>query len=162
ATELQLHVLDATKPGLPGIQAASLTIPNSAASGVAVSVAPNGQLLALITQNGDVLRWDTDINTKPAPNGATKVENLGANLTSFALSSDGAVAYASGGSNIIQVLTIATKTKSTINVLPAGAQISSLLTVKSTGSDVLAAADTNGNKLHVVKLNPAALAGTTQ
>jgi hypothetical protein len=158
--DMQLHVLDATKPGLPEIHASPLKIGNSGAKEVVPAVAPDGHLIMLVTNNGDVLRWAADIDTAAPPPAAPQVvANLGANLVAMTLSSDGSVVFAAGPSNVIQVLTIATQAKSTINVLPAASKISSLVTVKSTGSDILAAADTNGNTLQIIKPNPAALSG---
>ena len=70
------------------------------------------------------------------------------------------LAYAAGASNAIQVLEIATQNITQIQVLPASANVSALIVVKSTGPDVLAAADTSGNRLHLVKPNPASLVGS--
>jgi len=161
AADQQLHVLDATSPGLPALQAASLTIANSAAVDVLMAVAPDGRLLTLVANNGDVLRWGADIDA-PGAGPAQVVGNLGANLSALALSSDGTMVYAAGALDTIQVLTIATQAQSKINVLPPGAQISSLFTIKSSGSDILAVANQNGNTLDIIKPNPAALAGTIQ
>ena len=159
-TARQLDVLDATSPGLPPINTAPIDIPGSDGSDIVLAIAPDNHLWALVNSSGDVLRWDTDIDSQPAPAAPVVVGNLGHNLQTLAFSSDGKLAYAAGASNEIQVLEIATQSITQIQVLPASANVSALIVVKSTGPDVLAAADTNGNRLHLVKPNPASLVGS--
>ena len=162
ATERQLYVLNTTQPSLPAVQATPLTIPSSAGNDVVLAVEPGGRLLALIgNAAGDLRRWDVDIDTQATPATSVVVASLGANLTALALSGDGAVAYAAGASRSIQSVTIATGTKTTItDILPTSAQASALALVKSTGPDLLAVSDKNGNKFHLVAPSPASLVGT--
>lgn len=160
ATVRQLHVLDATKPGLPSINANPIDILDSAGSDVVLAVAPDNHLLAMVATTGDILRWDTGIDSNSAPAAPTLVKKLGINLTTFALSSDGKVAYVAGASDEIQAFEIATQNVTKIKVLPASPKVSELIVVKSTGPDVLAVANQNGNQMHLVAPNPPALIGS--
>jgi hypothetical protein len=160
ATVRQLHVLNATKPGLPSITTNPLDIPGSASGAVPLLVAPDSRLLALVTLTGDVVRWQTDIDTQPTPAAAAVVKNLGTSLQAMTLSSDGNVLYAAGASSTIQALDLTTQNVTAINVLPAGANVAALATVKSRGPDALAVINQTGNLLHVVTPSSAALVGT--
>jgi DNA-binding beta-propeller fold protein YncE len=159
ATVRQLHVLDATKPGLPSITTNPLDIPGSASGEAPLLIAPDGRVLALVALTGDVVRWQTDIDSQPGPAAATVVKNLGANLHAMTLSSDGDTLYAAGASSAIQALDLATQNVTAINVLPAGVNVSALATVKSTGPDMLAIVEQSNNQLYVVAPSPAALVG---
>ena len=156
----QLHVLDTTKIGLPSINVSPIDIPNSDGSDIVLAVAPDNRLLALVTKTGNVLRWDINIDTQPALAAPTTVKTLGAGLRTLALSSDGKKAYAAGASNEIQELDIAAQNVVKITVLPAGANVSVLAIVKSTGPDMLAVANQNGNQMHLVAPNPPLLVGS--
>jgi len=158
----QLHVLDATQPGLPLIQKKPIDINNSGNSGVVLRVlpSPDDRLLALITATGDLLRWETDIDTKSSPADPKKITNLGANQNCLVLSSDGARAYVGGTGNKIQVLALASPPATSINVLPAGATPAALAIVQSTSGDLLAVADQGKSKLYLVNPSTPALVGT--
>ena len=145
----QLYALDATKPGLPAINANPIDIPNSAGSDVVLVVAPDNRLLALVTATGHVLRWDTDISSNPAP---TEVGLFAANQKAFALSKDGSLGYAAGASNELQKLDLTASPPASASKLfdlltPAIA----LIVIKSTGDDLLAAVDSSiPPKLHLI------------
>ena len=160
ATVRQLHVLDATKPGLPPITTDPLEIPNSTSGEAPLLVAPDGRVLALVTLTGDVVRWQTDIDSQAVPAAATIEKNLGANLKAISLSSDGNVLYAAGASSAIQALDLTSQNVTAINILPAGANVSALATVTSTSSDALAVVNQTGSQFHLIALSPAALIGT--
>ena len=113
----------------------------SKGSEVALAVAPDGRLLALVLLTGDVLRWGTDLDTNTNPAAPVVVKNLGANVRGLALSSDGKTAFSLGPNDEIQALDIAAAAVTVIKVLPAGAKPSSLAVVASTGPDHLAVCD---------------------
>ena len=117
ATLRQLHVLDTTQPGMPDFNTNPLDLPNSTGSAVALAVAPNARLLALVASSGDVLRWPADLDTNPAPAAPDIVKNLGAGVAGLTLSSDGKLAFVLGPGNQIQALDLAAATV-TPNHLP--------------------------------------------
>ena len=159
----ELHVLDATKPALPLIQAAPLTIPNSGGSDVLITVATDKRLIALVTQNGELRRWETDIDSQADPTAPALVATIGANLLALSLSGDGSLAYAVGNSTTIKQVALSNGTVTDINnLLPAGALCSALAVAKSTGPDVITIANKSGNKLFIVIPSTATLAGTVQ
>ena len=154
AADRELHVLDATKAGLPLIQAAPIGIAGSAGSQVLVKVlpSPSDQLLTLLASDGKLLRWGADINTSATPAAPLTVATFGANQNSIAASSDGTSIYASDGSKI-QVVP-ATGILSTVSGLPAGAAPSALALLAASGGDLLVIADQSAKKLYL--LDPAA------
>lgn len=153
AAARQLHVLDATAPGLPLIQAAPIDIPGSAGSQLRVAVLPDGRLIGMVELSGALLRWETDIDTAPSPAGPVTVATIGGNQNSIALSSDGATLFASDSAKI-QMLTLGNGVVAAVTGLPAGAAPSALATVSAAAGDLLAVVDHAAERLHL--LNPGA------
>jgi hypothetical protein len=153
ATLRQLHVLDTAQPGMPDFNTNPIDLPNSAGSSVALAVTPDGQLLALVSATGDVLRWGTDLDTSANPAPPVVVINLGANLVGLTLSSDSKQAFTLGPGNHMQALDLAAATVTVIAVLPAG-QPSSMALISSTAPDMLAVADHTSSQIHLLALHP--------
>lgn len=161
----ELHVLDATQNLLPQVQSLPLPAAETAASGTAyVDVTSSGSVLAMLSVPGDIVSWDTTINTKPPPaaNPAKTISGLGANLAGIDLSSDGKTAYVgdpAGQIDTFDPVAVAAGAPIT-GVLPAGSKPTALAVVRSAGQDTLAVADATGPCLRLVGVNPAALIGS--
>ncbi|HYU46582.1 MAG TPA: hypothetical protein VEK84_10455, partial [Terriglobales bacterium] len=157
----QLHVLDATQPGLPLVQANPLDIPNSSNGAVLLSVPPDNRLLALVAAQAAVIRWDTDINTQASPAAPTTIaQNLGANQQAFVLGTDGSHAFTGGVNNAVQSIVLATGTATAVNVLPAGAASTAIAVTQSSTGDLLAIVDHAASKLYLINPASPSLVGT--
>lgn len=158
----QLYVLDATQPGLPLVQAQPIDIQNSNPGTpiLAVLPAPDNRLLALAGIQGDLFRWETDIDTQANPAAAISLVQLGANQTSLVLSSDGSKSYSGGAGNQIQMFVLSSPPATAISVLPAGANVSAMAIMLSTSGDLLAVVDNGGSKLYLVNPASSTLIGT--
>jgi len=157
----QLHVLDTAQPGLPLVQAQPIDIQksNPGTPVLAVLPTPDNRLLALVGPLGDLFRWETDIDTA-TPTAATSLVQLGANQTSFVLSSDGTHGYSGGTGSQIQNLVIAAPPATAIGVLPAGANVSAIAVVAAASGDLLAVVDQVAKRLYLVNPNGPVLIGT--
>jgi len=157
----QLHVLDATQPGLPLVQAQPIDIPNGTAGKpvLAVSPQPDNRLLSLVGPLGDLFRWGTDIDTQAAPAAPVSLTQLGANQAAMVLGSDGTRAYSGGTGNQIQNLLIATPPAAAVGVLPAAANVSAMAIAASAAGDLLAVADQAGTRFYLVNPGTPALIG---
>jgi DNA-binding beta-propeller fold protein YncE len=151
---LQLHVLDATSANLPLVQKKPIPIAATAKarSGIvlAVAPAPDNSLMALITATGDLLKWDSTIDSDPKQPAPPKtIASLKAKQNSLVLSSDGSTAYVAGAQ--IQAVHLADGTIKAINV-PAVATPIALAIVNTAAGNWLAVADANANanQLHLV------------
>ena len=158
----QLHVLDTTQPGLPLVQAQPIDIQksNPGTPVLAVLPAPDNRLLALVGPLGDLLRWETDIDSQAVPTAATSLVQLGANQASFVLSSNGTRGYSGGTGNQIQKLVIATPPATAIGVLPAGANVSAMAVVAAASGDLLTVVDKAANRFYLVDPSVPSLIGT--
>jgi hypothetical protein len=161
AADRELHVLDATKAGLPLIQAAPIGIASSAGSPVMLKIlpSPSDQLLTLLQSGGQLLRWGNDINTSATPAAPTTVATFGPNQNSIVLSSDGASVYASDSSKL-QVVPLATGVVAAVSGLPAGAAPSALAVIATSGADLLVIADQTAKKLYLLNTSNATLVGS--
>ncbi|MEI6067223.1 MAG: hypothetical protein WCP96_07780 [Methylococcaceae bacterium] len=149
----QLNVLDASQPDKLTLIDKAVDIAGSKDGEVVLAVSVDDALLALLTQTGDLLRWKTGFAPTDVPDSLVK---LGGALNALAIDSDGKFAYAAGGSNVIQIIDIAAKS-STTHTSSTATATSSLSIVKSTGMDILIAADQNGSQLFLWKANSGVL-----
>jgi len=158
----QLYVLDATQAGLPQVQSQPIDIQNSNPGTpiMAVLPAPDNRLLALVGPQGELLRWETDIDTQATPAAATSLVQLGAGQTSFVLGSDGSKSYSGGTGNQLQIFEFSSSSTTAVNILPAGANVTAMGVMQSSAGDLLAICDNGASKLYLVNPASPALIGT--
>lgn len=160
STNLQLFIYDTANLANPAINTQGIDIDGTAGGdevSLAVAPAADNRLFALVLKTGNVLVWETDINTMANPALRTMVDLQGTTVAGLVISSNGKYAYTGNTTDhnirVLDVAAMAPAASSPIPVLPDTAFPSALAVVSSTGPDLLAVADHETKKLYLVDPN---------
>jgi DNA-binding beta-propeller fold protein YncE len=154
----QLVVVDTAALSNPSVRV--VDIPGSANSPVYLAaLSTGGALIALVGTTGDLHLWPTSLND-PGPNPTPETKNLGPNLSSLVLSSNGQYACTADATNNRLVrYDISSKVVGEIKVTSGGANPSALALVASSGPDLLAVVSPADKKLYLVEPETPSLLG---